>query len=233
VEETLKVEAAVIPPTQAPAQVEETPAEAEATPAAAAEEAPKDDTQPAEAEKKTPKLLARILAPFKGDGKKAEKKEKSPKSPKKKKKGETEAAATSGEESSKEETEPPKEAKEVEPAPVKEPETPAPVAETSTAHDEAKKEEKKDEKKDTNAKATKLGRRISARVGDFFKVKPKTEVASAAKVDEHPPKIDQPAPVAPLENVTEAAGEASAAETETAKPVEPAPAVTPVVAAAA
>jgi len=63
VEETLKVEAAVIPPvsyipfvpfpkvhwrqkTQAPAQVEETPAEAEATPAAAAEEAPKDDTQP-------------------------------------------------------------------------------------------------------------------------------------------------------------------------------------------
>ena len=99
----------------------------------------------AEAEKKTPKLLARILAPFKGDGKKAEKKEKSPKSPKKKKKGETEvyfgpylicgshrniyflqAAATSGEESSKEETEPPKEAKEVEPAPVKEPSVTSP-----------------------------------------------------------------------------------------------------------
>lgn len=94
--------------------------------------------QQAEAEKKTPKLLARILAPFKGDGKK-EKKEKSPKSPKKKK-GETEvylshylicsshrnmyflqAAATSGEESSKEETEPPKEVKETEPVPVKEP----------------------------------------------------------------------------------------------------------------
>jgi hypothetical protein len=223
-------------PEAAAAPVEQTPVDVAEAPAAPVEETLKVEAAvipPAEAEKKTPKLLARILAPFKGDGKKAEKKEKSPKSPKKKKKGETEAAATSGEESSKEETEPPKEAKEVEPAPVKEPETPAPVAETSTAHDEAKKEEKKDEKKDTNAKATKLGRRISARVGDFFKVKPKTEVASAAKVDEHPPKIDQPAPVAPLENVTEAAGEASAAETETAKPVEPAPAVTPVVAAAA
>ncbi len=48
----------------------------------------------AEAEKKTPKLLARILAPFKGDGKKAEKKEKSPKSPKKKKKDDTEVYST-------------------------------------------------------------------------------------------------------------------------------------------
>ena len=95
---------------------------------------------------------------------------------------------------------------------------------------EAERKAKKDAK---DAKATKLSRRISARVGDFFKPKAKAEVASTAKVDEHPPKIGEPAPVAPLENVTEAAGEATAAETETAKPVEPAPAVTPAVAAAA
>ena len=59
------------------------------------------------------------------------------------------------------------------------------------------KEEKKEEKV---SKPSKVGRRLSARVGDFFKPKPKAEVSTPAKVDEHPPKIDEPSPVAPLEN---------------------------------
>jgi len=40
---------------------------------------------------------------------------------------------------------------------------------------------------------------LSARVGEFFKSKPK-EVSPPAKVDEAPPKIEEPTPVAPLEN---------------------------------
>ncbi|KAF8969967.1 hypothetical protein BDZ97DRAFT_176019 [Flammula alnicola] len=110
-------------------------------------------------------------------------------------------------------------------------ETSAPAPEAAPAAEEVK-EEKKEEKKE--AKATKVGRRLSARVGDFFKAKPKPEVATPAKVDEHPPKIDEPAPVAPLENP--ASDPAAATETkpeEPAKPVEAAPAATPVVAAAA
>jgi ABC-type uncharacterized transport system involved in gliding motility auxiliary subunit len=77
----------------------------------------------------------------------------------------------------------------------------------------------------------KVGRRLSARVGDFFKGKPKAEVTPPAKVDEHPPKIDSPAPVAPLENP--ATESAAAPESKPAEPIEPAPAATPVVAAAA
>lgn len=91
----------------------------------------------------------------------------------------------------------------------------------------------KDEK---TTKPVKVGRRLSARVGDFFKTKSKPEVTTPAKVDEHPPKIDEPAPVAPLENpASEPAAEAPAAATETKveEPVEAAPAATPVVAAAA
>ena len=75
-------------------------------------------------------------------------------------------------------------------------------------------------------KASKVTRRLSARVGDFFKPKPKTEVTTPAKVDEHPPKIDKPEAIAPLENP---ATEAAKVE-EPAKPVE---ASAPVVAAAA
>lgn len=113
--------------------------------------------------------------------------------------------------------------------------------------------------------ATKVGRRLSARVGEFFKSnKPKDKEAAPTKVDENPPKIDEPAPVAPLENPaadgeTKApAAEAKPTETPAAasvpevyllarfmvhavhyfkfqpsKPVEPAPAATAVVAAAA
>lgn len=47
----------------------------------------------------------------------------------------------------------------------------------------------------------KVGRRLSARVGDFFKTKPRSEITAPSKVDENPPKIDEPVPVAPLENI--------------------------------
>ena len=48
----------------------------------------------------------------------------------------------------------------------------------------------------------KVSRRLSARVGDLFKSKPKAEVSTPAKVDEHLPKVDELVPVAPLENPT-------------------------------
>lgn len=72
----------------------------------------------------------------------------------------------------------------------------------------------------------KVSRRLSARVGDFFRPKPKTEVTTPAKVDEHPPKIEKPETIAPLENpVLE-----GAKVEEATKPVEVA---APVVAATA
>ena len=63
------------------------------------------------------------------------------------------------------------------------------------------------------AKATKLRRRLSGRVGDLFKAKAKAEVATPVKVDDHPPKIDEPKPVASLENP--ATEEAPAVEAQT------------------
>ena len=53
-------------------------------------------------------------------------------------------------------------------------------------------------------KAKKVTRRLSARVGDFFKAKPKAEVTTPAKVDEYPPKIEETVRVAPLEAQLEA-----------------------------
>ena len=79
------------------------------------------------------------------------------------------------------------------------------------------------------AKKLKIGRRLSARVGDFFRPKAKTEITTPAKVDEHPPVIDEPKAIAPLENP--ATSEAAKVE-ESAKRVE-APAPVPVVAATA
>lgn len=57
-------------------------------------------------------------------------------------------------------------------------------------------------------------------------------------MDENPPKIDEPAPVAPLEDPAKTteetkAEEAPAAVEEPTKPIEAAPAASPVVAAAA
>lgn len=84
------------------------------------------------------------------------------------------------------------------------------------------------------AKAAKIGRRLSARVGDLFKGKARTEVAAPAKVDEHPPKIDEHKPVAPLENPATEEAPAAEASTKADEPVaEVAPTSAPVVAAAA
>ena len=73
----------------------------------------------------------------------------------------------------------------------------------------------KEEKKDEKPKSPKVARRLSARVGDFFKPKHR-EPSVPEKVTEQEdvaPKIEEPAPVAPLEN--------PAAETEAAPaPVE-------------
>jgi hypothetical protein len=87
--------------------------------------------------------------------------------------------------------------------------------------------QKKDDEKKNNEKAAKIGRRLSARVNDFFKPKPKADVATPAKVDELPPKIEQPTPVDPLENPATAP-----APVVGDKPIE-APPAAPVVAAAA
>jgi len=92
--------------------------------------------------------------------------------------------------------------------------------------------EKEEEKKETTPKAIKVGRRLSSRVGHFFKPKQKEDVATPAKVDENPPKIDEPAPVAPLENPVENKTEEAVAPTDESKSIEAAPAA-PVVAAAA
>lgn len=84
----------------------------------------------------------------------------------------------------------------------------------------------------------KVGRRLSSRVsrvGEFFKAK-KTEHATPAKVDENPPKIDEPVPVAPLENPATATAETTSAPTpvvHTEESKSEVPPVAPVVAAAA
>lgn len=75
---------------------------------------------------------------------------------------------------------------------------PAVAPEVSAVASEEVKEEPAVPK--SEGRALKLSRRLSARVSDLFKPKPKAEVATPAKVDEYPPKIDEPVPVAPLEN---------------------------------
>lgn len=101
----------------------------------------------------------------------------------------------------------------------------------------SQKEEKRVERKDVRQTAVKVGRRLSSRVGDLFKSK-KVESAVPSKVDENPPKIDEPTPVAPLENpATSATGEAASASAAAAAPAEEpkaeVPPAAPVVAAAA
>jgi hypothetical protein len=98
----------------------------------------------------------------------------------------------------------------------------------------SQKEEKKVERKDVRQTAVKVGRRLSSRVGELFKPK-KYETTTPAKVDENPPKIDEPAPVAPLENpASTATGDASEAAAAPAdEPKVEAPPAAPVVAAAA
>ena len=96
----------------------------------------------------------------------------------------------------------------------------------------------KEEKTEEKPKSPKVSRRLSARVGDFFKIKPHKEAHVPAKVDEAeadaPPKIDEPAPVAPLENPAADAAAAPAAEAPKAEePKTEAPPAAPQVAAAA
>jgi hypothetical protein len=75
------------------------------------------------------------------------------------------------------------------------------------------KEEKKPEKE------KKVGRRLSSRVTELWKFKSKSAPSTPpAKVEEHPPKIEEPTPVAPLENPAET--EAAVVSTDEAKPVE-------------
>jgi len=93
--------------------------------------------------------------------------------------------------------------------PVKETETAAaPAAEETPAPAEAPAPKEEAEKttaaKEEKVKAQKLGRRISARVTELFKPKHREESAHPAKVDENPPVIEEPAPVAPLETSVEA-----------------------------
>jgi len=72
----------------------------------------------------------------------------------------------------------------------------------------------------------KVGRRLSSRVGELFKSK-KIESTVPAKVDENPPKIDEPAPVAPLENPASTTATGDASEVAPAPDVAPAPAEEP------
>jgi len=204
-------------------------AEVPAEESTATEEPAKPESKDGESKDSPPKSpkrfltnLTKLLSPFK-----SEKKAKVPKSPKKEKKTEeVEAAATA---------ETPKETPaevaaevpaEVPVETVKEVE--AAVAEPATAEvpEVVAEEVKETPATKAEAKAVKIGRRLSARVGDLFRSKPKTEVNTPAKVDELPPKIDKPVAMAPLENP---ATEGPKVE-ETAKPVEVA---APVVAAAA
>jgi hypothetical protein len=77
----------------------------------------------------------------------------------------------------------------------------------------------------------KLGRRISVGISNtlhFLTPKARSDVSTPAKVDENPPQIDNPDPVAPLDVAQESAA-APVAE-EAPKTIDPSP---PVVAAAA
>jgi hypothetical protein len=214
-------EPAVVPEVVSPvvepetATVEPVATEDSAKPESKAEDEPKKDAP------KSPSFLSKLLSNIKIGG--GEKKAKSPK--KEKKKEEVEATATA---------EAPKEASATE-VPVEVPVVPVEVVETGKEAEPVVAETPAavpvvvaEEPKETPKaeRAMKVSRRLSAKVGDFFKSKPKTEVTTPAKVDEHPPKIDKPEAIAPLENIDTEAAKVE----EPAKPVE---ASVPVVAAAA
>jgi len=224
VEVTEAAAVAAVEPTktdETPAITETPAAVVEETPAAVTEETPaedkKEDAKPA-ARPKSPGLLARLMGPF-------NKKSKGPKSPAKTK--ETETPVT--EEASKVEETPaaayvePEAPKEVVAEPVKDTETPA----TETPVADVKEKDEKDKK-------SRFTRRLSTRVGDLFK-KSKSEAPTSGKVDVNPPVLEEPTPVAPLENpASEGAGPAETpAEPSEPIPVEPVIAATHVVAAAA
>jgi len=209
VEETVATETKVI---------EETKKEEEEVKAASTQKRPK-----------SPNLLSKLLAPFKN-----EKKVKAPKSPTKKekekdkKKEEEEAETPVTEEAPKPEETPAAAVDTAADLPKDVSEQPKDI-ETSAAETPAA-----DAPKEEKYKGHKFTRRLSARVGDLFR-KTRSEVPTTARVDELPPKIDEPTPVAPLENPASkaVAAETSAEPSEPIKPIEPVPTATPIVAAAA
>jgi len=183
-------------------------------------EATKKDDRP-----KSPSLISKLLAPFKAA--KGEKKVKAPKSPRKAKK----ESSASSEEPAKEEA-PAEEAQAAAPAPAPEaPAAPAPEAAAAVAETPAEtKPAEATEVKEKKESKVKLGRRISVGISNtfhFLTPKTKSDVTTPAKVDENPPQIDNPEPVAPLDVAQESA---PAPAEEAPKPIEPSP---PVVAATA
>jgi len=204
-----------------------TDAEPAAEPAAT-EEPPKVEAKPEAGPKG-------IFSKFFGTVKGKVSKPKSPKKEKKKLEAETPAAGEAMKEVVPEapavevtEPEPPKEVMEVTEEPPKETEAPVPAAVPEEAEDKpAPKEDMMP--KDMVPKAVKVGRRLSARVGDFFKSKSKPELTTPPKVDEAPPMIDAHLPVPPLEDpASEVVPEAKVEES-----VKPAEVTTPVIAATA
>jgi len=177
----------------------------------------KDEAEKKDAPPKSPSFLTKLLNGFKG-----EKKVKGPK--KEKKKEEVEATATMEAPMEVPAAEVPAAVAEVPVETVKEAEAVVTAPEPAVVAEEVKMETPPVQKPE--GKALKVTRRLSARVGDFFKQKPKAEVHPPAKVDELPPMIGEPVKVAPLENP---ASEAAKVE-EPAKTVE---VVAPVVAATA
>jgi len=250
--EVPKVEASPDAPTTAPEVPKMDVVESSTAPVVeeameAGKDAAKSDDKPAPATSadksassptKSPNILAKLFAPFKGS-------ERKPKSTKKEKKKE-EAKAEAVTDTAPTTEEAPKEAvaAEAEPAaaaadgtvePPKESDaTPADTSADAAAEppkDEVKAvEEPKDATTPPISKATKVGRRLSARFVDF--VKPKKENRdNVLKVPKEPPIIATPAPIAPLENPADhnAVSEETPGAADAPKPAD----VTPQIVAAA
>jgi len=211
-----KVEDPAAVVTEAVTPAVEVEAAAEPTEVPAMSESKADDVPKVDVPKSSflAKLQGLSLNPFKG----GEKKTKAPKNPKKEKKEEVEATATA--EAPKEASAPevPVEAVETAEAAVVEP---APADVPAVVTDEVKETTTKETPvmPKADVKAMKVGRRLSSRVGDFFKSKPKTEVTTPAKVDEHPPMITAPEAIAPLENPATEAAKVEEPKVEASAPV--------------
>jgi hypothetical protein len=91
---------------------------------------------------------------------------------------------------------------------------------------------KKAERNDPRQAAVKVGRRLSSRLGLMFRPK-NYDAAPPAKVDENPPTIASPPPVAPLEDPATATSADNSDSAPAPEPKTEALPVVPVVAAAA
>jgi len=186
----------VAPPTEAPVVsgaepgvkvTDETQTETSEVPKPDAPEVAAAEVAPGSPKNKNPGLLSKLLAPLRGALR-------SPRSPGKAISEAAPAAATTEEVH--------------EPAPVTNDETPAevqqavaPAEPVEPAAEPASVAATEEEVPKAHAKTT---RRLSARVTGFFRPKPNNKSGETSplplKVDENPPKIDEPTPVAPLEN---------------------------------